>query len=223
MRYFIADTHFGHTNSSGKGDIIKMMARVAPNGALFTCQEEHDAHIIDRINSLVGPEDELIIVGDFAFRTPEKYRAKIKCRHLQLVLGNHDKKAESAHVFNELRDIIYTESYNHSKTDYVKLCICHYPMLYWNGSHKGWGHLYGHCHGQREEYLDTIEPERRALDVGVDNIYRLWGKYDPLSEIEVFEYMARRSGHDDIRFYDDYQMGLYIERGLYRGNFLRFS
>jgi len=190
-----------------------MMARVRPDGQLFSCQEEHDLHLIDQINARCGHDDELIIVGDFAFDKPGKYRQMIDCR-CRLVLGNHDRKEKSANVFGEIPEIIRTAAYNEKRSDHIKLFVSHYPTMYWDGSHRGWGHLYGHTHAQREEYLDTLEPQRRALDVGVDNIYRLFGEYRPISEHEVYDYLGRRSGHDDIRFYKDYQKELYSNRGL---------
>jgi calcineurin-like phosphoesterase family protein len=197
------------------GGIVKMMCRVAPYGALFSCQEEHDNYLIGRINQMVSRDDELIIIGDFAFDKPGKYRSRIDCKHVKLVLGNHDRIEKSLNVFGQCPEILRTRAYNKAKNDYVKLYLCHYPTMYWDGSHRGWGHLYGHCHGQREQYLDDLEPQRRAMDVGVDNIYRLYGDYRPLAEWEVYDYMARRGGHDDVRFYHDYQQELYIERGFY--------
>lgn len=215
MKYFIADTHFGH--DSHNGGIIGMMARVNPSGQLFSCIEEHDHHLLGTINALVGRDDELIIGGDFAWDKPGKYRTKIHCKYARLVLGNHDKKKASLNVFGQTPEVLRTRAYNSSKSDNVKLLISHCPHMYWEGSHKGWAHLYGHMHGQREEYLDAIEPQRRAMDFGVDNLYRLLGEYRPISEVEVYDYMARRSGHDDVRFYHDYQMQLYAERGLTQG------
>jgi hypothetical protein len=53
------------------------------------------------------------------------------------------------------------------------------------------------------------------LDVGVDYVYELYGAYRPIAEYEVYEFMAYRSGHDDVRFYTDYQRNLYLDRGLY--------
>jgi len=193
-----------------------MMARVNPMGELFSCAEEHDYQLIGEINMRVQTNDELIIVGDFAWDKPGKYRAQIRCRKIRLVRGNHDKAQANANVFGEIPDVLRTKAHNKEHTDHIKLFISHYAHAYWDGSHKGWGHLYGHCHGQREEDLDSLFPERRALDVGVDNIYRIWGHYGPISESEVYEYMARRGGHDDVRFYEDFQAGLYAERGLLR-------
>ncbi|MCA9282233.1 MAG: metallophosphoesterase, partial [Phycisphaerales bacterium] len=78
--YFTADTHFGHAN------IIKHSRRP------FASVEEMDAAIIDDINSLVAPHDWLYHLGDFSFRggNPAAYRARIRCRNMVLVLGNHD-------------------------------------------------------------------------------------------------------------------------------------
>ena len=212
MRFFIADTHFGHSNH--RGGIIKMMARVNPMGQLFSCTEEHDHFLLGQINTRIHPEDELFIIGDFAWDKPGKYRAQIQCRHVRLVKGNHDKTQACANVFGEIPEIMRTKAYSENRTDHIKLFLSHYPNAYWDGSHRGWGHLYGHCHGQREEELDMLFPQRRALDIGVDNVYRVWGYFGPVSEAQVFEYMARRGGHDEIRFYEDYQAGLYVERGL---------
>lgn len=208
MRWFTADTHFGHEK------IIKMMARVNISRQLFSISE-HDQYILDVINSKVGRDDELFVLGDFAWDSPGKYRAKINCKNVKLVRGNHDKVEKSLNVFGSMPDTITTKA--RKGNDSITLVLTHYPNAFWDGSHRGWGHLYGHCHGQQEETLDTLFPERRAFDVGLDNVYRLFGEYAPLSEVQVFDYLAKRSGHDDIRFYEDYQLNLYIERGLISG------
>ena len=44
----MADPHFGHSG------IIRMMARVDTTGKLFTNVEDHDTHLIDNINKVVG-------------------------------------------------------------------------------------------------------------------------------------------------------------------------
>jgi len=209
VRYFTADTHFEHPG------VIKMMARVDPQSALMRSSEQHDALLIDNINSLVGRDDELIIIGDFAGDNPGKYRSKIHCKHVRLIMGNHDRPKKSMNVFGECPTMAWTKCYSENKKDHLKLHLSHYPMAYWDGSHRGEGHLYGHVHGQRESYLDEIEPQRKAMDVGVDNAFALLGSYRPFSEAEVFSYMARRSGHDDVRYYHDYQQNLYVKRGLY--------
>jgi len=207
-RFFTADPHFAHPG------ILPMMGRVDGAGALMGSIEEHDAKLIANINSTVDRDDELFIIGDFAFDKPGKYRAKIQCKHIKFIMGNHDRKTKTANVFGELHDILRTEAYNKDQTDSVKLYLCHYPTMYWDQSHNGVAHLYGHCHSQREAYLDELEPGRRAMDVGVDNAYRLLGEYRPFADYEIYDYMARRTGHDDVRFYKDFQAEMYQDRGL---------
>lgn len=208
MKFFTADTHFGHYG------IVRMMGRVNPLGALMASEEEHDNYIIENINAVVDRSDELYILGDFAFDNPQKYRQRIRCKHVKLVLGNHDRKEKSLNTFGETPEIVRTRAYNRSRSDFIKLYLCHYPTMYWDGSHRGWGHLYGHCHGQREAYLDELEPQRRAMDIGLDNVHRLINCYRPLAEFEVYDLLAKRSGHDDVRFYQDYQRELYAKKGF---------
>lgn len=56
--------------------------------------ENHDNAIIANINSKVAEDDELYMLGDIAFRAePEyvvSYLDRIKCRHLHMIIGNHD-------------------------------------------------------------------------------------------------------------------------------------
>ncbi len=220
MKFFMADPHFGHDG------IIQMMARVAPDGELFSSVEEHDGFLLAEINCKVDRNDELIILGDFAWEKPGKYRQRIRCKNIKLILGNHDKKPKCINVFgaeNVFQQYVAKLHLSGDKIDYLKVFCSHYPTTFWEGSHKGWGHLYGHTHGQREDYLELMFPERRALDVGVDNIYRLFGRWGPLNEIEVYHYMARRTGHDDLEAYHEYQTKLYLSRGFDPPKFQRKS
>lgn len=71
--------------------------------------------------------------------------------------------------------------------------MLHYSMRVWNGSHKGFIHLYGHSHSSLEH-----APWGKSMDVGVDNAYRLFGEYRPFSLKEVVEMMSKR----EIEFID---------------------
>ncbi len=217
MKYFMADPHFGHAG------IIQMMARVAPDGELFSSVEEHDGFLLEEINRTVSRGDELIILGDFAWDKPGKYRQQICCKNIKLILGNHDKTGKCQKVFGQVYQQYVTKVCLKNENAHLKVWCSHYPTTFWEGSHKGWGHLYGHTHGQREDFLELMFPERRALDVGVDNIYRLHGFWRPLSEHEIYDYMARRTGHDDLDAYHEYQTALYLERGFDPPDFQRKS
>lgn len=207
-KFFVGDPHLGHNG------IIRMMARINEQGDLFSCIEEHDDYMIGQINWTVGMHDELYILGDFAWEKPGKYRQRIHCKHVRLILGNHDKRSQCGNVFGDIKDLMTVKVRSGNANDVLKVVLSHYPFAFWDGSHKGWGNLYGHIHGQREEFLERLFPQRRALDVGIDNIYDLYGSYRPISEHEVFDYMARRDGHDDLDYYMKYQSELYKRRGL---------
>ena len=155
----------------------------------------------------------MIIAGDFAWGKPAPYRRRINCRHIHFVMGNHDKTKACENTFGTIRDTM-TVKITDGDTRHDKVVVTHYPNMYWDGSHRGYYHVYGHIHGQREQYLDMIEPERRSMDVGVDNIYRLFGYYGPISENQLYGVLGDRQGHDNLDFYREYQKQLYKDRGL---------
>ena len=200
MRHFIADCHFGHEKP------IMTFPRYRPGTKeLFASLEEHDDYLIRSINFAVRPDDELHILGDFALAKPGKYRMRIKCKHVYLTRGNHDKVEKSRKVFGEVPYVRRTELRSFGGKC-LKTVLCHTPMVFWEGSHKGWCHLYGHCHGRREDTMDRwLGPDRRSLDVSVDNIYKLTGSFRPMDEQEIYYKMVSRVGHDHLSFYSNYK------------------
>ncbi len=200
MRYFIADCHFGCTK------LIMNFPRYRPGTKeLFASIEEHDDYLIWAINLVVGVDDELHVLGDFALKKPGKYRMRIKCKHVYLTRGNHDRPEKSRRVFGEVPYIRLT-ALRGDEGGCLKTVLCHTPMAFWPGSHKGWANLYGHCHGQREDTMDQwLGPDRRSLDVSVDHIYKVTGSFMPLNESELYYWMISRTGHDHPEFYDNYR------------------
>ena len=85
MEYVTADLHFNH-----KGIIPFERTQ-------FKTIEEHDNRILRAINSSLGPNDVLWVLGDVGFRTDgglqalgEKVR-RIECKKKILLMGNHDR------------------------------------------------------------------------------------------------------------------------------------
>lgn len=179
--HFIADPHFGHEK------IITLAKRP------FNSIDEHDEYLISQINENVERNDRLIIVGDVGFH-PQKYRMRIRCKEVILVYGNHDKRTYKD-CFSRAVDVMTVKSYG------LPIWISHYPHIFWPGSHHGHGHVYGHVHDAREEYLDDLFPERRSMDVGVDSARRILGVMRPFHESEVVEIFLERIGHDLLDFY----------------------
>lgn len=185
MQWFTSDTHFGHEN------LLTKMGRVG-----FSSVSEHDERLLESINRCVGKGDSLHILGDFAFSKAQKYRGLIRCKQTFLVIGNHDRPLDSVRAFGQVWHI------KDVKTEYGRICCCHYPMAFWPASHHGAMHLYGHCHDQREATMDRWMPTRRSMDVGVDVAYRLLGEHRPFSLEEIVGLIGGREGHDQVSFYD---------------------
>ena len=187
--HFTADLHLDHEN------VLAMSGRLFPNIL------EHDNHMIAQINRFVPRGDRLFILGDVSWFSVENYLARLHCKDVHLIGGNHDRNKFGA-SFKTAEDVTAIKIQGH------KVFLSHYPHAYWPSSHHGSFHLYGHCHRQREATLDAAFPGRRSLDVGVDNALHLLGEYRPFTEDEIVAILGNRPGHDLLPFYADFQAKL---------------
>jgi calcineurin-like phosphoesterase family protein len=145
-----------------------------------------DTTIIDNINNRVKSTDTLYHLGDFAFqkRWTEKYRNRINCDNIILVMGNHDPcnsdgtpKAWFARLFSRIYTLTNISVKLSGKEQFIVLS--HYAMRTWNKSHYGSWNLYGHSHG-------VLSVAKNSLDVGVDNHH-----FCPISIEDVQSFMER--------------------------------
>lgn len=208
--WFTSDTHFGH------GNIIKYCNRpfLAPpdkealEGGDFQHRISQTAiymmndELIENINTYVKPEDTLWHLGDVLFARKHEYvekaygcMSRINCKNVHLIWGNHDnrylqdRKGQTiASYFKSVQDMVEIQVNNQ------RIVLCHYAMAVWNKSHRGSWHLYGHSHAGAENWLDRNLKGRRSMDVGVDNAYRLFGKYRPISFDEIKTIMDNQTG-----------------------------
>jgi calcineurin-like phosphoesterase family protein len=173
--FFTADTHFGHAN------IIRYCNRP------FDSPSHMDDVLIANWNSVVGPEDEVYHLGDFALcnlepceRVLDRLNGKI-----YLIRGNHEKTACAVpHRFEWIKD--YHELYvpdPSNKGGKQMIVMCHYAMRVWNASHHGAWQLYGHSHGVLAD-----DPTLLSIDVGVD-----CHGYTPVSLRQVGALMAKKT------------------------------
>ena len=195
--WFTSDTHFGHT------EVLDMNSRALNMG--IKTVEEHDALIIDLTNKYIKKEDVLWHLGDYCWKNPGHYRNRINCREMHLCFGNHDKsnygqQFSTAQNVKSLK-ITIPNSDLLTPDERIKIFLSHYPHAIWPSSHHGSMHLYGHCHRMREGTLNELWPERRSMDVGVDNIFALLGSYRPIHISEVFNLLSPRKGHDPVEWY----------------------
>lgn len=155
MKYYIADTHFGHEN------VIRFDERP------FSSVDEMDRYLIDAWNSRVQKEDEVYIVGDFVYRASHsiEYYAKQLKGQKYLILGNHDKLQPSDEKYfvgiDKMKHIsdVY-KGINH------QICLCHFPLAEWNGYYKGHYHIYAHIHNHTNDTYQIMKNRNHALNAG---------------------------------------------------------
>ena len=177
MNWFTSDTHYGHTG---------ILMHQKPRRDAFSSIETMDDAIIDACNEVVGRNDVLYHLGDFCWKASRAghYRQRLNVRELHIIKGNHDSSSLGAHC-STFKEICTLKVRQDDGPTRLKVALCHYPMLSWDGLHYGSIHLYGHSHGGFEVELDGFFPKRLSMDVGVDNIFRLLGQWRPISLDEI--------------------------------------
>ena len=142
--FFTSDTHFGDHR------VLNLYPRP------FTSVVEMDAALVERWNAVVGPDDEVWHLGDFA-RTAKLAAALLPRLNgrKHLIVGNNDPHPDVAHGWASVAP------YAEVRVDERDLVLCHYPFRSWNRMHKGALNLHGHSHGR-------LKPLPRQFDVGVD-------------------------------------------------------
>jgi calcineurin-like phosphoesterase family protein len=191
--WITSDPHYSHKNicrgvtnwRTQDGDIPLDSTRD------FQSVDQMNNTLVDNINSKVGQDDTLIMLGDIAFGGFEsigKFLDRLICKNIHLVLGNHDH-----HIRNNRENI---QDRFMSVSDYLQVRIydqdfvlSHYPFASWNGLNKGVIHLHGHVHLSSKDKWG----EGKRLDVGVDgnNLF-------PYSVSEIVHMMDRREIRSDM-------------------------
>ena len=177
--FFTSDTHYHHKNivrgtTEWKGNHGGI--HNAQNLRDFDTLEEHDAELVESINSLVKENDILYHLGDWSFGgydQIELFRRQINCKNIHFIYGNHDHHIEKDRKLQNL--FLSTRHYKEITIEKNRIILCHFAMRVWNKSHHGSWMLYGHSHGTLEQYSQPIygpsdfDPQDyRTMDVGVD-------------------------------------------------------
>ena len=142
--FFTSDTHFGDHR------VLNLYPRP------FASVQAMDSGLIARWNEIVGIDDEVWHLGDFA-RTAAQAGAILPRLNgkKHLVLGNNDPPPDPGMGW------LSVSSYAEVTVDGIDLVLCHYPFRSWNGMSRGSVNLHGHSHGR-------LKPLPRQFDVGVD-------------------------------------------------------
>lgn len=187
MIWFTSDTHFGHVNilTFGRAAGVSLGAQTA-----VPTIEDHDALLVKNWNAVVGANDPVYHLGDFALcgksRSAEVWHELRGAKHH--VPGNHDPESflDMVRTFSH-RGHKVLERLHSFRADKLKTELCHYPLEVWDRCHHGSFHLHGHSHDNC-----NTRPNARRLDVGMDTAARLLGVYRPFSWDEIKAIMAER-------------------------------
>lgn len=166
--FFTADTHFGCART--------LAVRKRP----FASREEMDVALIARWNAVVGEDDEVYHLGDFASFDGEgvgAYADRLRGR-VHLIIGNNDDADAIARTgrfasIAQMRELTLEGQ---------RIFLCHYPMRDWPNAWRGAWHVFGHVHGRFDD-----KPLGLSLDVGVDS-----HGYAPVAFAAIARTMAAR-------------------------------
>lgn len=155
MKLYISDLHFGHR------------AAIDFDNRPFSDVEEMDRVMIHFWNSRVTKNDQVYVVGDFAFRNEKPYSWYLKQLKGQkyLVVGNHDKKLLKD---SEAMGYFVSVDYQLEVIDNQKpVVLSHFPIAEWNGFFREAYHVYGHIHCNTDRTFQYMKQFDRALNAGV--------------------------------------------------------
>ena len=188
-----SDPHYNHKNICRGVTGWRTLDGKVPedNTRDFQTLDVMNSVIVDNINSKVGQNDTLIMLGDIAFGGFEFIKIfldRLVCKNIHLVLGNHDH-----HIRNNrdnIKDMFLSVSdYLQVNIDGQNFVMTHYPFASWNGLGKGVVHLHGHVHLP----VGKKWGKGKRLDVGVDGN----GLY-PYSITEIVHMMDKRMVMSEI-------------------------
>lgn len=175
--FFTSDTHFGHSK------IIDYCKRP------FSSIEEHDKTLIQNWNNVVGQDDTVFHLGDFAYGNSQFISNIIKQLNGNIILikGNHDLRNMNPTLYNMFSDAVYQARILIDKqTVYLNhfpfLCFEHGDINLYKDNYSI--QLFGHVHSgpltssEDVNRLNILFPTQ--YDVGVDN-----NNFTPISWIDV--------------------------------------
>lgn len=193
--YFTSDTHFNHDN------IIRFCDRP------FKSVQEMDEELIRRWNSVVGPDDIVFHLGDFAWGGSQVWNSVLDRLngHIYLVLGNHDIKNLRQGYISKFEWVGYQMQITiEGRSVYLNhVPFLTVPGVYRSADQQVW-QLFGHVHSTPDSYHKHEGSDKSRLkylfpcqyDVGVDNNDYTpvpWNKVKDIinKQIEVAEFNSK--------------------------------
>ena len=210
--FVISDEHFDHKN------IINITRNdLFGSNDVDASLEKMNEHIINTHNSIVGPDDIVLILGDFSFKTGIERLTEIVSKlngHKFLITGNHDKEEKPDIYFRAgFEDVFLTpikfngDYYSHYPLNSTSEGDCPNTILYnflrkeFMDSSSGIN-FHGHQHtfvdnGPREKNVACELLDYKPLLVGRTKSYQIESNAPFISEdfFEVVHNVMTRFGH----------------------------
>jgi calcineurin-like phosphoesterase family protein len=157
--FFTSDTHYGHKN------IIKYTNRP------YTTSNEMDEALITNHNAIVGPNDIVYHLGDFAFGDVNYIRYLFSRLNgfYRIIFGNHDKglRQYKKYAWNS-RKVQFLGDMADIEVNGQQIILCHYPILSWQDKGRGAWMIHGHCHYNLLATRKDSNLLGKILDVGLE-------------------------------------------------------
>ncbi len=172
MIWFTADWHFGDDRFLGNNPLFRP----------FTSLEEQHQVIIEQMNAVVKPEDQLFHLGDVCFNVETlPLLEQINCQNKTLIIGNYeedhpDKLKYLPQYFNTIK-----EEMELTLSTGERVYLNHYPV----NAKPGCFNIVAHIHS-----LWKVQPN--MVNVGVD----VW-HFMPVSETRILYIMNAMKHHYD--------------------------
>ena len=166
--FFTSDCHFSHAN------IIKYCNRP------FKDIIEMNDTLIHNWNIQVSNNDLVFYLGDLMWgKSVNDLNTLISKLNGKIILikGNHDNFTDQQYLnagIVKVYDLLETKILNYY------FVLCHYQMMFWDRSHYGSFHLYGHQHDKKQYNINQLAYKslgisERKMNVCIDsNNYQLF-------------------------------------------------
>jgi len=180
MKYFFtSDSHFGHKH------IIDVQRQQ------FKSVEEMNNQLIANWNQIVGQDDIVYHLGDFAYRANSsmiKYVFENLQGTIHLIEGNHGKNLIKVNKnLNRFASISTRLEIQIPDTEvsggFQWIVLDHYPMISWHGSFRNTWQLHGHSHSALPDIF--FHPQRYNVAVELND-------YRPLEYNEIKNIMKKQ-------------------------------
>jgi len=150
--FLISDLHFGHTNA------LKFVREDGQPLRPFPDVETMDETIISNWNSVVGPNDKVIVLGDVVINKKHLDKVARLNGTKSLILGNHDLYSI------ELMGKYFTKVFG--SREYDGFVLTHIPV-HENQLERWKGCVHGHLHSNYVKLADG-DRDRRYFNVSCD-------------------------------------------------------